>query len=143
MRGWASAWSAAIRGPEADGPDKPGNRNPYIQISGLCGETSKRREEFNDSPLISGEGCDVVDAPEICQSPGRRVIGEFLAAIETGDEGTSACDGFKSVKVVRNRFARCYWRTLMAVRTDVDEAKKSAQKEGEPEDECPPRLRTR
>src|SRR6476646_9069479 len=99
MRSWSSACSAPIRGPELDGPDKPGGRNPYIQTPELCGKTAKRRQEFNDSSPNSGEGFDVVNAPEVRQSPGRRVIGEFLAAIEASDEGTSACEGLKPAEV--------------------------------------------
>jgi len=73
------------------GPDKLTHRNP-IQRGGPCGESSKRRKESINSPANSCHSVCVMDAPEIYQSTGFVVVGEFLTTIQASDVGSSTMD---------------------------------------------------
>lgn len=72
------------------GPDTLPHRNLHIQPADLCAETSKSRKESINSPTNSCPCFCVTDAPEIYQSPGLVVVGEFLTAIQASDVGFSA-----------------------------------------------------
>jgi|SRR6185437_3015511 len=73
------------------GPDKLTHRNP-IQPADPCSKTSNRRKESINSPTKSCHCFCVMDAPEIHQSPGFVVVGEFLTTIQASDVGYSTMD---------------------------------------------------
>ena len=73
------------------GPDKLTHRNP-IQPADPCSETSNRRKDSINSPTDSCHFFCVMDAPEIYQSPGFVVVGEFLTTIQAGDVVSSTMD---------------------------------------------------
>ena len=73
------------------GPDKLTHRNP-IQPADSCSETFNRRKESINSPTNSCQCFCVMDAPEIYQSPGFVVVGEFLTTIQASDVGSSTMD---------------------------------------------------
>jgi len=77
-------------------PDVLTDRSPHLQPAEPRSEASKRRKEFNNSPTHTCQCFCVMDAPEIYQSAGLVVVGEFLTAIQASDVGPPAIDSLVS-----------------------------------------------
>ncbi len=78
------------------GPDKLTDRSPQLQPAEPRSEASKRRKEFINSPTNPCQCFCVMDAPEIYQSAGLVVAGEFLTAVQASDVGSPATDSLVS-----------------------------------------------
>ena len=111
------------------GPGALTHRNPHMELTDACSETSERRKEFIDSPTNPCQCFCVVDAPEIHHAAGPVVVSEFLTAIQASDVASSATDRPASGKVGWDGIAQCYRRTLMPMKADKNKTKQCTQKE--------------
>ena len=73
------------------GPDKFSHLNP-LQPADPCSETLNGRKESINPATNSCHCFCVMDSPEIYQSPGFVVVGEFLTTIQARDVGYSTMD---------------------------------------------------
>jgi len=115
---------ALRQNPEAvHGPDKLTHQNPHIQFADPCSEASKRRKEFINPLTNSRQFFCVMDSPEICQSPGFLIVGEFLTAIEASDVRSLGIAGSASRQTGWDGLAHGYRRTLVPMGTNKNETK--------------------
>jgi len=124
------------------GLDKLTHRSPHIQLAKTCGEASKRRKEFSNSPAHSCQCFCVMDAPEIYQSPGLVVVSELLTAIEANQVGFSAKYKSGPRYLGWHGLAQRYRRTPMPMGTYKDKTQQCPYKERYPQDHIPPRFRS-